>query len=280
MKLTTRPRKGFTHVRGGRVLVTTAELEVPRDGIGDQDDYDITDPKELGIDVGQHPYTPRPLESDGVTARIGDLAIEAIDCAKDRVIGHYFLSGPATGIIRYAKNGMEFHKRTPLGAVGCFDLATACRVDVDPVGMPDVQHKLNQGDGSAMGHLMSCMVELTHRYRFAYFGELHVPDFDTIPSAVRGLRKAWDLTYEGAPPKLNHLVGSVHCPPAPGKDRLQGRQPVAYVHMQPAADAGPYMTPPFAHELLETAGEDLPPVDFWSLDTGTGPVVVKGGEPS
>lgn len=274
MKLTTKPRKGFTHVRGGRVLVTTAEFEISRDGIADQGDYDIKDPKDLGIDVGQFPYTPRPLESDGVTARIGDLAIEVIDVARaPAVLGYYFLSGPATGIIFYLIGPGPFHAKL-------FAAATACRVDVDPVGMPDVQHKLNQGDGSAMGHLMSCMVELTHRYQFAYFGELHVPNFDTIAPAVRGLHKAWDLTYEGAPPKLNHLIGSVHCPPAPAAQRLQGGQPVAYIHMQPAVDAGQYTTPPFAHELLETAGEDLPTVDFWNLDAGTGPVVVKGGEPS
>lgn len=273
MKLATERRKGFTHVRGGRILATRTELEVPRDGIDQQGDYEIRSPGDLGVELADAaPYTPRPLESDGVTTRVGDLAIEVIDVEADRVIGHYFLSGPATGIIRYEAGLLgTLNNRTPTDATGYFKVVEACVVDLDPMHMPQVEEKLLRGQGEAMGHMASCMVVLTHTYRVAYFGQLHVPNFDTIARAASALHKVFTLSYAGAPPKGAHLIGTIHCPPAQAEQRIQGKQPVAHVHMQPAVDFGPYAAPPFAHELLLTAAEceDIEEVDFWTLDEGS-----------
>lgn len=275
MKLSTVRRKGFTFVRGGRILATTTTIFVPNDG-APQGNHEILDPADYGILVeGSTPYSPRPIESDGVTARQGDMAIEVIDVDLDRVIGHYFVSGPSTAIIRYSQDLLgTINKRTPIGGLGdFFTLARAVAVDLDPVHMPNVEAKLIRGDGEAMGHMASCMVELTGRYQLGYFGNLHVPNWETVGSCVRALHKVFTLFVDGIP-KIGHLIGSVHCSPVPKRHLIQGHQPIAYVHMQPPDDVSPYCASPFAHELL-VSSKDIESVNFWDLDSERGSFTMR-----
>lgn len=239
MKLTTKKptHPSFTQVHGGRVLKTTIELVVSTDGQTDEH----RGPKKM------------------IATRVGDLAVEVVDTITAVVLGHYFLSGPAMGLIRYGVTWPEH-----------WIDAKAVRVDIDPMG-PKVADKIERmmmspgNDGGHIGWFTSCMVELAHRFDLAYFGNLHVPLFETIAPCATSIQKTYSLN-DAARTKICHVMGQVHCPPAKAEHRIQGQQPVAYVHCFPPSEGQhpPIQQASFGHELLEHA--DLVECDFWTLD--------------
>lgn len=249
MKLTTRtpPDSTFTQIRGGRILRTLVELVVPRVGI----------PAEV---FGQrHPR--RASDTGFITTLAGDLSVEVINDTAGLLLGHYFLSGPAMNTMRYMPEAEG-------EATAYFREVEGVRVDLDPAHVEGMTEAMAKGDGSHIGWFTSCMLELTHRFDLAYFGNMHVPDVGMFAPASTSILKMYSFSDENRV-KRCHLIGSLHCPPARARDRIQGHQPVCYMHCQPPAEASSQACSPFGHELLE--GAVLKDVDFWTLDKPAAP---------
>jgi len=196
---------------------------------------------------------------------VGDLAIEVINVRENRVLGHYFLSGPALGIVRYATiNG---NQPEAIEALDYFTQVKAVRVDIDPAHAEGMEQALKTG--GQMGWFTSCLVELAKNYELAHFGNLHTPNYDTLQAALSAILRVYSYARDEHGPIRCHILGEVHCPPVPSAQRIQGHQPVGYVHCQPPADVNKMCCSPFGHELFD--GADLVEIDFWTLDNALRP---------
>lgn len=216
MKLTIeKPKLGYTHVRGGRVL-------------------SVLHGHQVATTTNKWDPTHRKQETEYVTCKPGDLAVEIVLVKTGKVIGYAYVSGDALQYMRY---GMETGLRPEL-----FEPVIAWRVNLQPTG---------EIDGMKMIHAIQ-------RCKYAPDGVRAVV-FDLLLEEGDGHATAQCGRFITEVYRLNPLPGSpigIELANSPGKSHLFGMiragvgDGATTIHFQPPDETHKHGCAPFQINLM------------------------------
>lgn len=232
MKLTVKPRLGlgWTHVRGGRVLRVTREHQIAVSSYSSHVEGKIEDmPGPWPAEAGPEPipHKRRVFDGESATALAGDLAIEVLAARNQRLLGYYYLSGPAINLVRYvtADDGVL--------VAGWFATGKGIRIALDhAAGMPPMK-------------FVEAMMGVKYSGADVAVTLVKLPDVAESQALIQVMNVAFGYeAKDGIPPTTDVILKACSL----DKKRL-------YAHLQIPRRCQEYGVHPFAHDVLLSSPE-------------------------